>query len=104
MYIIFLDEPNCNRSIVFAISGHAHIMRYDLTTGDIHTLTPSTNLQQPIAVAADQSEGLVFFIDVQFKQMYKKNFKEGTDTILIKNLPTGSSSIMFSVFYVSVIY
>ena len=64
-------------------------MRYDMVTSAFHVLTPSTNLDNAIALTADQSEGLVFFTDVHLKQIYKKNFKDGTDAVLIKSLPTG---------------
>ena len=84
-----LDEQSCNHSLVFALKDQPTLIRFDLATRDFYVLTPTTNLLSPIALAVDHEDGFVFFSDIYYEQVYRYNFKNGSETVVIKNLPTG---------------
>ena len=74
---------------MFALKDQPTLIRFDLATRDFYVFTPTTNLVSAGALAADHEEGYVFFSDIYYEQVYSYNFKNGSETVVIKDLPEG---------------
>ena len=61
----------------------------DRHNDEIHSFTPDANLTHPLAIAVDQSNGVVFFTDFIREEIWRRDFKTPAPSEIIYRLPTG---------------
>ena len=72
-----------------ACSGVSDIKMIDRHSDVITSFTSKTTLTNAIAIAVDQSNGVVFFTDVDSKEIWRNRFKTQASSELMYRLATG---------------
>ena len=64
----------------------------DRHNDELHSLTPDSSLEHAVAIAVDQSNGVVFFTDVNREEIWRRDFKTPAPSEVIYRLRTGARS------------
>ena len=72
-----------------ACSGVSDIKMIDRHSDVITSFTSDTTLTNAIAIAVDQSNGVVFFTDVVRREIWRRDFKTPAPSEVIYTLPNG---------------
>ena len=72
-----------------ACSSVSDIKMIDRHSDVITSFTSNTTLTNAIAIAVDQSNGFVFFTDVNSKEIWRNSFKTQAPSEIIYSLETG---------------
>ena len=83
------DEKPCEELVIATFSDVRHLVVINRETNEVSTFTPETTLINASAVTVDQSNGFLFFADAARKEIWRKNFKTGEDSQIIRQLDSG---------------